>query len=238
MKILALDTSTIFLSLALAEDEEIIAETHRRLKNKDHARCLIPEIDRLFKKSQRDLEDIDILCLGSGPGSFTGLRVALSTVKALNFSLHNKIASIPSMDAIAYNIDEQQDRIIACIQDAKKNKVYGALYKRDNGLVRLKGYLLMEFDRYMDLIREVKERENKEVIFTGEGCQVFKEDILKRLPEGYFAERRCWYPYAKNLARLVFIRLKEDKTFLSTGNKAELLYLHSQYANITKPKKL
>lgn len=236
MKILAIDTSNSYLSLAISDGDRLIREINKDLKKRDHAKLLIPELKSMLEKVNFKLNDIDVFCVGLGPGSFTGLRVALSSIKGLNLACNKKILGISSMDAIAYNINNKND-IIVCIQDARKKKVYGCLYKKDNELIRLTDYLLLTFDKFCDLIKKIVRREKRGVIFTADGVKTFKNDILKIIPDSSFAKRKYWHPYARNLAELSLKMIKNNKPF-SSIDEIEPLYLHSQYANITKPKKL
>ncbi len=236
MKILAIDTSSSYLSLAISDGDRLIHEINKDLKKRDHAKLLIPELKSMLEKVNFKLNDIDVFCVGLGPGSFTGLRIALSSIKGLNLAYNKKILGISSMDAIAYNINNKNN-IIVCIRDARKKKVYGCLYKRDNELIRLTDYLLLTFDKFCDLVKKVARRENREVIFTADGVKSFKNDILKIMPDSSFAKKKYWHPYARNLAELSLEMIKNNKP-LSSIDEIEPLYLHSHYANITKPKKL
>lgn len=237
MKILAIDTSSSYLSLAISDGDRLIYEINKDLKKKDHAKLLIPELKSMLEKVNFKLNDIDVFCVGLGPGSFTGLRVAISSVKGLNFACNKKILGISSMDAIAYNINNKNN-IIVCIQDARKKKVYGCLYKKENDeLIRLTDYLLLAFDKFCDLIKKIARREKRKVIFTADGVKTFKDDILAAIPDALFAQKIDWRPYARNLAELSLEMIKNNKPF-SSIDEIEPLYLHSQYASITKPKKL
>lgn len=238
MKILALDTSTSYLSLAISEDNKVLTDINKNLKRMDHAKFLIPELGKLLKNVKLKLDDMDALCVGLGPGSFTGLRVGLSSVKGLSIATNKKILGISSMDAVACNIDNE-DKIIAYIQDARKQKVYGCLYKKeDDRLLRLTDYLLLEFEEFCKLVKKQVKKHNKDVIFTADGVGVFKDDILAVIPDALFTKQVKWHPYARNLAKLSYKIIKEEKKPFSLIDEIEPLYLHSKYANITKPKKL
>ena len=102
MRILLLDTSSKFLSLAVARDEKILSQTHRKLDRK-HSLQLVPLIDKILKKAKVPLKKIDGFCVSKGPGSFTGLRIGITTIKGLAFVLCKPVVAIPSLDILAQN---------------------------------------------------------------------------------------------------------------------------------------
>jgi tRNA threonylcarbamoyladenosine biosynthesis protein TsaB len=236
MKILAFDTSTTYLSLAVSSDENLLYEVNKEVKKTNHDQLLIPEMKGMLDKLRLKVSDIDVFCVGLGPGSFTGIRVGLSAGKGLSLACGKNILGISSMDAIAYNI-ESRDKLIACIKDARKEKVYGCLYRRGDELIRLTDYLLLRLDEFIDKVKKIKEKENKEVLFTADGVKFFKKRILEALPASYFAQELKWYPYARNLTKLSLEHIRKNRPFHS-ADEIEPHYLHSQYVNITKPKKL
>lgn len=236
MKILAVDTSSSYLSLAVLEEDKVICEVNKNLQKANHCKLLIPYLERMLTKAKIKIDKIDAFCVGLGPGSFTGLRVGLAAFKALSFACKKRLIGISSMDAIALNIQDEKS-IIACIKDARKDKVYGCLYLRNKNLKRLTGYLLLELEEFLKLVEKISKKEKKQVIFTADGVDVFKKDILRIMPEVAFSPREYWRPKAANLAREALLILKKKKK-LKSYEDIEPLYLHSQYVNITKPKKL
>jgi tRNA threonylcarbamoyladenosine biosynthesis protein TsaB len=237
MKILAVDTSSSYLSLAVSRGSKIIGAFNKELKKPNHAKYLIPEVSKLLKRASLDLKDIDLYCLGLGPGSFTGLRIALSTVKGFYLVFPANLLGIASIDAVAYNV-QNENALIVCIQDARKNKAYGCLYERKKGqLDKLSDYLLIDFASFMNLIKKKTQKLNKQIIFTATGCRKFEKEIRQHFPKALFASRKKWYPYAENLIKLAQVAIKKGVSFTSI-DELEPLYLHSKYANVTKPKEL
>ena len=103
MKLLAIDTSTDYLSLAIINGDEISARFHKKAE-REHSRLLVPMIDKLLKRVRLNLKDIDGFCISIGPGSFTGLRIGVTVVKGLAYSLRKPIGAVPTLDAIAQNM--------------------------------------------------------------------------------------------------------------------------------------
>jgi len=221
MKILAIDTSTRYLTVALADNDKISAELNSDDSMK-HSSLLIPYFDKLLKKHGLELKDIDVIALSIGPGSFAGLRVGVASCKAINMALGIKIVSIPTLDVIAYNFAGEKEKILCPVIDAKKNKVYWSLYA-SNGedLNRLSGYMLTEIER-------VAARINKSALLFGDGAKLYEENLKKNA----FIEisKKDWLPKAASVAKLGFEKAKRGK--FDNPDKLVPLYLHSQYCQV------
>ena len=102
MKILAIDTTGLVASVALADENKTIGEFTTNF-NKTHSQTIMPMIEELCKMVELNLTDIDYIACASGPGSFTGLRIGAATAKGLAHGLDKKIIPIPTLDALAYN---------------------------------------------------------------------------------------------------------------------------------------
>ena len=126
MKILGIDGSGLVASVALVEDDNLIGEYTTGYK-KTHSQTLLPMLDELKKMIELDLNSIDAIAVSAGPGSFTGLRIASATAKGLGLSLGCPIISVPTVDAIAFNLWGQAGAICP-IMDARRGQVYTGLY--------------------------------------------------------------------------------------------------------------
>ncbi|UTH72653.1 tRNA (adenosine(37)-N6)-threonylcarbamoyltransferase complex dimerization subunit type 1 TsaB [Chromobacterium sp. IIBBL 290-4] len=124
MKLLALDTSTTYLSLALSLDGEMLA-FHQCVEQK-HAERTLPEISRLLAEAGVSLGSLDGIVFGQGPGAFTGLRIACGVAQGLAFSADLPTIAIPTLDNLAYQAGEGQ--VLVCF-DARMQQVYSALYQ-------------------------------------------------------------------------------------------------------------
>ncbi len=217
MKILAIDTSTKFLSLALADGEKIISSFHRDLEQQHCAR-LIPLIDELLKKSKTRLKEIDFFAISEGPGSFTGLRIGAATVKGLALATKKRIVGVPSLDILAYNAKGGRKLIVPLV-DAKRGNVYTSIYSIDGK--RLKRYMKYSVLPVVELLKEIK----GDAIFLGDGIIPYKktiEDNFKFRAE--FAEEKDWYPKATTLAKLALELIKNKK--FEDEDKYTPLYLY------------
>src|SRR3989338_3422719 len=127
MNILAFDTSSKHFSLAVAKDGKTLHSRSIFLK-KVLSGSIMPAILGILKKAGLTLAKLDGFAVGLGPGSFTSLRVGLSTVKGLAYALKKPVVGIPSLDVLALNVKEDGQICVVC--DAKRNMVYACLYQK------------------------------------------------------------------------------------------------------------
>lgn len=204
--ILSADTSSSRFSIALLKQGLLVDEFETGSANR-HSSDLLPAIDRLLSKSSYTIEDITAFCVGLGPGSFTGLRVGITTMRALAISLSKPIIGIPSIDTIAYNALGYKGKICPVI-DARQNKVYARIYRSNGRRIVPGGRILL-----LEVKQLLKNRQlNRATIFLGDGLRLYKEDILKekgRMAE--FAPESLWYPKAAIIASLGLERLKRRR---------------------------
>ena len=222
MKILAFDTSTKFLSLALLEDDNLVKEYHEEAGIK-HSEILIPTLKDLLESAGWATQDIELICVGLGPGSFTGLRIGVATVKALSAALGCKIKGVPTMDAEAENAEDEKGKV-ALLLDAHKGKVYSAIYeKSSDSLKRVSDYMLITIEALLDSLTE-------EVLFFGDATSKYKEELtLCKFAKS--TESIDWYPRASVIGRLGHARSKEG---FDDPDLIDPLYLHEKECNITK----
>ena len=125
MKILAIDTSSKICSVCILEDNALILEKHTD-DEKTHSQNLMPLIDELFKEVNLTLDNIDLLACCLGPGSFTGIRIGLATIKAFADAKNIPVTGVTSLESLAYNVE--QTGLIVSLIDAKNDNVYYSLY--------------------------------------------------------------------------------------------------------------
>jgi tRNA threonylcarbamoyladenosine biosynthesis protein TsaB len=137
MRILALDTSTLTGSLALLEApedgepalEKVLGECILRIES-THSEKLMPSIERLLGQTGLSIRDVDGIAVALGPGSFTGLRIGVSTVKGLAYALKIPVVGVPTLDALAQNVRFASVQVCAVL-DARKKEVFAALFRGD-----------------------------------------------------------------------------------------------------------
>ncbi|MBR4173657.1 MAG: tRNA (adenosine(37)-N6)-threonylcarbamoyltransferase complex dimerization subunit type 1 TsaB, partial [Clostridia bacterium] len=133
MKIFAVDTSSSVASAAICDGDKLVCETV--LNNKlTHSQTLMPMIEEVFKRSGLAPSEIDIFAVADGPGSFTGLRIGVTTVKALAHAVNKDVVGVNTLEAMCYNIPFCQN-LISPIMDARRGEVYNAFYRFENGIL-------------------------------------------------------------------------------------------------------
>ena len=177
MKILAIETSSKVCSVALSEDNKLIKEEILEDEN-THSVKLMPLIDKLLKDTNTKIENIDMFAVDKGPGSFTGIRIGIATIKAFMDVTNKKGLGITSLECLAYNV--QEDGIICSLIDAKNENVYFGLFeKTSNKISQLKD---LGFFNINELISELKNKYN-DIIFVGDGAISYKEKLKCELKE-------------------------------------------------------
>ena len=132
MKILAFDSSAVSASVALVEDGKLLAESFLNV-GLTHSATLMPMTQQLLQASNCKLEDVDALAVSAGPGSFTGLRIAVSCVKGIAAALNKKCVAVSTLEAMAYNLPPIGEFTICAVMDARCKQFYNALFKVQNG---------------------------------------------------------------------------------------------------------
>lgn len=207
MKILAIDTSSIVATCAIMDDNKLIGEyilNHKRT----HSQKLMPLIRDILSGCELGPEDIDVYAAAIGPGSFTGLRIGLATIKALAHAVDKPVVGIPTMDALAFNIPYGEG-IIVPIMDARRDRVYTGIYKWEDGdFYVLHKQTVLEVD---ELIKILKDR-NERIIFNGDGTLSFRDRLIEALGERVlFAPKHSNMARASSVAELAMKKAEEGK---------------------------
>lgn len=184
MKVLAFDTSSKALSLAILEDKQVLAETTINIK-KNHSITLMPAIDFLMASLDWTPKDLDRIVVAEGPGSYTGLRIAVATAKTLAHTLNIELVGMSSLLAL---VPYQQEGLFVSLMDARRNNVYVGFYENAKPVMP---EAHLPFERVIELIKGVSQ-----VTFVGE-VGPFVEQIQEYLPRTNFKET---LPNAANLA--------------------------------------
>lgn len=186
MKVLAFDTSSKALSVALLEEENLLAELTLTIK-KNHSITLMPAIEFLMASIDWKPTDLDRIVVAEGPGSYTGLRIAVATAKTLAQTLKIDLVGVSSLLAL---VPEEIEGLAIPVMDARRNHVYAGFYQEDQ-LVYPEGHLSFEA-----VLERVKGAEK--VTFLGE-VEAFREQIQEALPSAQMVET---LPDAVRIGRL------------------------------------
>ena len=201
MKILGIDSSGLVASVAIVEDDRLVAEYNLQYKI-THSQTLLPMLEEIRNRIHLDMQTIDAIAVAAGPGSFTGLRIGAATVKGLGLALGKPIIPVPTLEGMAYNC-YGTDLLVCPIMDARRNQVYTSLYifeKEDR--IRMKSVMEQTAVGFDELAAKLNVL-GREVLFLGDGVPVFAEAMkeLLRIPY-YFAPAHMNRQRAASVAAL------------------------------------
>lgn len=204
MLILSVDSSSSTATCALVKDDEILGEINLNNK-KQHSVILMDLIDKILKEYDVDINSLDGFVISRGPGSFTGLRIGMATLKGLAFASNKPLTSISTLDALAYNVISFNG-IICSIMDALRDNVYTCLYKNENNsLIPLIKEDCLSIDELTNILKE----KNLPVIFVGDGAIKHKDYLKENLPNCSFAPNHSNFPKASSVGELGIKKIKE-----------------------------
>ena len=204
MIVLSIDSSSKVATVALLNDDILLGEYVINNK-REHSVLLMPMIENLLKDCELTINDVDGFVVSKGPGSFTGLRIGMATVKGLSFGSNKPYISLSSLDGLAYSLSHFNG-LICPIMDALRENVYTALYKNENGEFKtLIEPTPMELPELLDILKE----KNEEVIFTGDALLKHKEYIIENFPNAKFAPNHINLTRASSIGELGLNLLKQ-----------------------------
>ena len=208
MKILGLDSSGIVASVAIVEDDVLIAEYTVNYK-KTHSQTLLPMLDEIAKMTELDLNSIDAIAVAAGPGSFTGLRIGSATAKGLGLALKKPLIAIPTVEGLAYNLYDIPG-LICPIMDARRKQVYTGIYRfTDHQLKVVEDQMAVSMETVIEKLNQYGEA----VTFLGDGVPVFHEFIAEKMTVPYsFAPAHVNKQRAAAVAALGEIYYRQGKT--------------------------
>lgn len=208
MKILGLDSSGIVASVAIVEDDVLIAEYTVNYK-KTHSQTLLPMLDEIAKMTELDLNSIDAIAVAAGPGSFTGLRIGSATAKGLGLALKKPLIAIPTVEGLAYNLYDISG-LICPIMDARRKQVYTGIYRfTDHQLKVVEDQMAVPMETVIEKLNQYGEA----VTFLGDGVPVFHEFIAEKMTVPYsFAPAHVNKQRAAAVATLGEIYYRQGKT--------------------------
>lgn len=221
MKILAIDASSLVASVAILEEDKLLAEYTVNFK-KTHSETLMPMLDEVCSMISLDLESIDAIAVAGGPGSFTGLRIGAATAKGLGLALDKPIVSIPTIEGLAYNLCGTSNYVCP-IMDARRNQTYTGIYKfNGSDMETIVAQTACGIDEIVDKINEL----STPVTFLGDGVPVFREFINENctVPVN-FAPAHMNRQRAGAVGALAFTYYKEGKIQTAAEHRPDYLRL-------------
>lgn len=212
MKVLALDSTAMVASAAIAEDEKLTGEFFINTKL-THSQTLVPMAENLLNETQISLKDIDALAVNTGPGSFTGVRIGVSAVKGMAMALNKPCVAVSTLESMAYNL-KYLDCTAVCVMDARCNQVYNANFKISEGNIERicpdraisVDELISDLEKYTDWL-----------ILVGDGARLCSEKIGDRLQNLHLAPEPVRYQRASSTAFAALEKYKRGE-FVSAAD--------------------
>lgn len=246
MKILALDSSGLVASVAIAEDDILVAEYDIQFK-KTHSQTLLPMMDEICKMTGLDMQTLDAVALAAGPGSFTGLRIGSATAKGLGLALGIPLVEVPTLEGLAYNLYGSADYVCP-IMDARRGQVYTGVYRfveahpKEQTMTGMSGQeygLETVLPQCAVAIEELIGKLNgfgAKTMFLGDGVPVFREKLAEMMNVPFsFAPVHMNRQRAASVAALGMVYCREGRTV--TAREHAPVYLRLSQAERERKEK-
>lgn len=226
MKILSFESSAVSASVALTDGVRLIAQSFQNC-GLTHSRTLLPMAESLLAGCGHDLQDVDAFAVAAGPGSFTGLRIGVATVKGLAYPSGKPCAGVSTLEAMARGL-EGLSGPVCCVMDARGSQVYNALFCWKNGVLER----LCE-DRAIRLEELAAEIGESTQILVGDGANLCYTKLTTTCPGLRLAPPHLRYPSAYGVAMAALPRLESGQGVCAQDLDAQ--YLRPPY--VSQPKK-
>lgn len=207
MKLLAIDTSTLVMSVAVLEADKVLGEVTTNL-HKNHSVRLMPTVHQLMQELDLTPDQLEAVAVAKGPGSYTGVRIGFTTAKTIAWSCGIPLIPISSLAVLAMNGSRFGGGVVPLF-DARRNRIYTGLYRGKDGQVEL-----MKEDRVMDLDGWLEElKEQGPLLFLGDDVRLFQTTIQQVLGENAkFGQPGENIPRAAHLGRLALDQVDRESS--------------------------
>jgi tRNA threonylcarbamoyladenosine biosynthesis protein TsaB len=229
MYLLGIDTSTKTGSVAVISESAVIAQYSLNIEV-THSERLMSTVDRVLMDTGIPMSQFDGFAVAIGPGSFTGLRIGLSTVKGLALATGKPVAAVPTLRALAWNMPFTSHPVCPML-DARKNEVYAALYTVDgSALKQTMPEAVIPLARLGDLI-------TGRTVFTGEASHHYRAEIEKLFGDrALFAPRSAVLPSAASVAEIGLEMIRSGR--YSDPDSLTPMYIRRSEAEVTWEKRI
>lgn len=174
MKILALETSAKSVSCAVTENGAPLASAYQ-CTGLTHSRTLMPMVEDMLKNAELTLDDMDLIAIANGPGSFTGLRIGVAAVKGLAWAADKPCCGVSTLQAMACSVSHMEGLIIGAM-DARRDQIYNALFEaKDGSLTRLCEDRAVGLD---ELCRQLKDDTRRKIVL-GDGGRLCRDYLMQ-----------------------------------------------------------
>lgn len=180
MKTLAIDTSSKVCTVSILDNDDVLINLYND-DEKTHSVKLMPMIDEAFRKTNLNLYDMNLLACCIGPGSFTGVRIGIATIKAFSDTTNIPVVGVSSLEGLAYNVKDacSNSSLVCSIIDAKNNNVYCGMYNFKDGTCIQLSIFAEDINKTIYNIKKImKNVQFKNIVFVGDGS-IAHMDLLK-----------------------------------------------------------
>lgn len=199
MKTLAIDTSNQTLAVAVVDGQEVLGQS-QTMAIKNHSTALMPAIDGLMQAVGMAPKELEQIVVAKGPGSYTGLRIGVTTAKTLAQTLNIPLIGVSSLKAVAANC-VGVSQVIVPLFDARRQNVYAGAYQWHNGTLETR--IKDQHISLSELLTQLKAVDGQEVLFVGADTIKFKDMIEAELPTAHINQVSLWsYPNGVVLAAI------------------------------------
>lgn len=218
MLILGIDTSSDILGLALMEDDKIKGEYNLSLK-RQHSEKLLPLIEEIFELLEIEAKDLDAVAVSVGPGSFTGLRIAITTAKILGRIFSIPVKGISSLEVMAAAVEKE---FILPMLDARRERIYYSFYKNESDKRFLKELIPAASIEISKLPEILNNYQDQNITILGEKTNAAAEALKKENFKIFKTKDENNSPRAAVLARL-------GRDYIQAGEKDDIYQLKPLY---------
>ena len=209
MKILSVDSSSVTASVAITENGKILSE---KIINNGltHSQTLMPMVESAINDSGVSINDIDLFAITHGPGSFTGVRIGIASVKGMADALGKQCVAVSTLEAIAEPL-KNEDVIACAVMDARCNQVYTAIFNSGDRLCEDKAVLI-------DELGEELKRYDKKIVFIGDGSVLCYEKLCENIQKCEVADERIRYVHGSSVGFVAEGKIKNGEEPINSAN--------------------
>jgi len=223
--LLAIDTATPQVGVAVGSDENVVAQV-RLARGRRHAEQLAPAIRYAMDEAGVSATDLAAVAVGIGPGLFTGLRVGITTAKVMAQALSIPVVPVPSLDLVAYPV-RFTDGVVAAVCDARRGEVYYALYRSvPGGVQRLDDYAVGDPGTLAGELMAL----DGDALLVGDGALLYRDRLADEVSRADFASAAFAYPSPAALIELAGARYRREE-FVRPAD-VQAMYLRKSDAEI------
>ena len=209
MKILSVDSSSVTASVAITENGKILAENFIN-NGLTHSQTLMPMVEKTINESGISVKDIDLFAITHGPGSFTGVRIGIASVKGMADVLNKKCVAVSTLEAIAEPL-KNEDVIACAVMDARCNQVYTASFNKGERICEDKAVLI-------DELGEELKQFSKKIVFIGDGSVLCYDKLNEIIQNCDVADEKIRYVHGSSIGFVAEEKIKNGEEPINSEN--------------------